>query len=650
MVSDSIHHGLRELNGGGHSFISSLSHSHNALYTVGLHHAAIGATRDTRVLILSIYADGFDHCLELEQPSAVLIHRYRPWYCRRDKQHGGQDVTPVKSNLSTQAAGGVTNNVDNTEAVSRRRINELMDQPGNCLRDKRDVLDFIALEGDDLSDIDPPSGSNNTDNNATWMLVDSAAKMMQCIKELQEASPSEIAFDLESYNKSKYTQLTCLLQLTSDVGKEYVIDTLAEGVWDQVGGLRALFADPAIVKIGHSIGGLDVRSLHRDFGIFVMNAFDTYEASQVLKLKHHGLAAVCKHYGLKNGEVYEKLKATYQSGDWHIRPLEEGQIRYGRYDVHYLIKLRKLMMRDLTRAELWDKGAAEQQIESRLISDALEATLQRIQQEEGDVVVGGDDEDDFQSTRLSRVDSNISAYYTPEDSRSLDYSETEGHSEGAEVIRVSIVNAKDLRLQPRLMSVISKSQNRCKDLWSKRVEPHLKNTVFQSMVGRGKRKEIDWDASNIRLYDDLVQWRDKVAAELECLAGFVAPMDLLVQIAHKRPVTEAGLRKITHFLPDVLANSETAYRDELLAIVCKSLLGNVCLSLKDGEVDSDDKAVLLYADRKQEAVSESELVPAPAWGDNPNEGSPVAWKVAVAVAIGASVAAAIVVAKKRRTR
>ena len=94
--------------------------------------------------------------------------------------------------------------------------------------------------------------------------------------------------------------MTCLIQLATNHGKEYVIDPLANDVWDCIHGLAPIFANPNIVKIGHSIGGLDVRCLHRDFGIFIVNAFDTYEAAQVLKLPSKGLAKVCQYYGMSS--------------------------------------------------------------------------------------------------------------------------------------------------------------------------------------------------------------------------------------------------------------------------------------------------------------------------------------------------------------
>ena len=71
--------------------------------------------------------------------------------------------------------------------------------------------------------------------------------------------------------------MTCLLQLAM-FGKDYVIDVLAPGVWSHLGEqLRPIFADPAIVKIGHGIDGMDVVALYRDLGIFVLNEFDSCE-------------------------------------------------------------------------------------------------------------------------------------------------------------------------------------------------------------------------------------------------------------------------------------------------------------------------------------------------------------------------------------
>mgnify|MGYP000959671050 CR=1 FL=1 len=166
---------------------------------------------------------------------------------------------------------------------------------------------------------------------------------------------SEIAFDMEMYNQGTAVR-TCLIQLTSNtMQKDYIIDPLAAGVWDAIPShLGPLFSDPSILKIGHGIGGMDCSSLHRDFGILVVNAFDTCEASSIARQSKGGLnlAALCKHYGLQTWEHYRDLKDRFQTTNWCKRPLSEEALEYGRYDVRYLITLRRLLMRDLIKMDM----------------------------------------------------------------------------------------------------------------------------------------------------------------------------------------------------------------------------------------------------------------------------------------------------------
>eukprot|EP00977_Amphora_coffeiformis_P023537 scaffold13528_cov169-Amphora_coffeaeformis.AAC.7 len=277
---------------------------HECCVEVGLYHMSIGPNRKERTVAISAFEDGFDASLDQpETPYPTPIYKYRPWFCHKRRAN------------------------DKTERYQRKKIDRLIDQPGECLRDGVDDLDFEKWDTANLSSYKMPPQLGQDE---TWTLVDTSEKMQRCIDELTAARPTEIGFDLESFNRSKYTQLTCLLQLTSDAGQDYVIDTLAPGVWDTVGGLAPLFADPSIVKIGHAIGGLDVRSLHRDFGIFVVNAFDTYEAARVLDMDSNGLAAVCNHYDMPDSDAYAALKKDYQNCDWRQRPLTQPMIQYAR--------------------------------------------------------------------------------------------------------------------------------------------------------------------------------------------------------------------------------------------------------------------------------------------------------------------------------
>jgi ribonuclease D len=535
---------------------------HALCVDVDLFHCGVGPNRENRYIVISIHSDGLRYVGDLKEyppEPSIPVRRCRPWYHRMDHPDITADelMTPTKTNSSIHPY------VEESTRKGRAKIEALLDQPGQCLRDDVDKLDFKQMEAKDLSDIDPPGIGEDE----SWMLVDTAEKMHQCVRELEEARPTEIALDMEMYNPSKFAQVTCLVQLSSNVGKEYVIDTLAPGVWDYVSLLKPLFADPAIIKVGHSIGSLDVRSLHRDFGIFVVNAFDTYEAAEILKLPCGlGLASVCQHYGLANVKRYRELKAKYQTTDWRRRPLTDDMIRYGRYDVHFLLALRRLMIRDLTREELWDNVGFNSQAERRMIAETLASSIKRMGREEDGEIVDHENDLDV-STEEYTVDSNISddeGYFTPPTQEDPTDDATR-HSE---------YNADKLRMQADLMRVISHSQQRCLDLWSLKAEVPTKNETFVSVIYRAGKGELEWSPPHMALYEDLVHWRDVVARKEGVLPSLVCSLQLLVSVALKRPTCEASLRRISYFLPELLEDTQEDYLGQILSLVRSSLEKN----------------------------------------------------------------------------
>lgn len=77
-----------------------------------------------------------------------------------------------------------------------------------------------------------------------------------------------------------------------------MIDPLAPGLWGLIYPfLGPIFSNPKIVKIGHGIMGGDIPALFRDFGIVVVSAFDTQEASSFLGRTGIGLAALLDVWG-----------------------------------------------------------------------------------------------------------------------------------------------------------------------------------------------------------------------------------------------------------------------------------------------------------------------------------------------------------------
>jgi ribonuclease D len=348
--------------------------------------------------------------------------------------------------------------------------------------------------------------------------------------------------------------LTCLIQLATSNGKEYVIDTQSPGVWDTVNGLAPIFANPDVVKIGHGIGGMDVQSLHRDFGIFVANAFDTHEAAKSLRMPGKGLAKICATYGLPNCEVYAELKETYQNTDWSRRPLEDPMILYGRHDVHYLIQLRRLMMRDLVKQELWsESNPITNDAEAKLVAESLASMISQFDEEEN----SGDE----------------SKFLTPTNSAETtdDFQNCLSEEQEAETTeRKSHFDVTELRMNTDLMQTISGSQEFCLKLWKENAESHLKDPEFQSLIVRSQNSKVgEWTPSQLELYDNLAQWREETARREECTVGFICTMGFLALIALKRPTSKIGLLQLSFTLPEFF---QTNNIDDLLELVRKSRL------------------------------------------------------------------------------
>jgi exosome complex exonuclease RRP6 len=112
--------------------------------------------------------------------------------------------------------------------------------------------------------------------------------------------------------------------------------------------LGPTFANPSIVKVFHGANS-DVLWLQRDFGLYVVNMFDTGQAARYLGYASFSLSFLLeKHAHLKDISV---MKRRYQMSDWRIRPLEIGQLMYARSDTHYL-----LAVYDALRCELALRG------------------------------------------------------------------------------------------------------------------------------------------------------------------------------------------------------------------------------------------------------------------------------------------------------
>ncbi|CAF4275907.1 unnamed protein product, partial [Rotaria sordida] len=152
---------------------------------------------------------------------------------------------------------------------------------------------------------------------------------------------SELAIDLEHHSYRSYQGFTCLMQISSRT-EDFLIDTIV--LRDELNILNNIFTNPNIVKVFHGADS-DIEWLQKDFGLYIVNMFDTHQAARELNLPAFSLAYLLKSYWDIDANK------QFQLADWRIRPLPEEYLRYAREDTHYL-----LYIYDLLRNRLIEKN------------------------------------------------------------------------------------------------------------------------------------------------------------------------------------------------------------------------------------------------------------------------------------------------------
>lgn len=110
------------------------------------------------------------------------------------------------------------------------------------------------------------------------------------VRDIDDGSVREIAIDLEAHSYRSFQGLTCLMQLSTRQ-HDFVIDTLA--LRGQMNRLLEVFANPRVVKVMHG-ADKDIMWLQRDFQIYVVNLFDTYQAAKLMRYPALSLAHLLK--------------------------------------------------------------------------------------------------------------------------------------------------------------------------------------------------------------------------------------------------------------------------------------------------------------------------------------------------------------------
>lgn len=173
-----------------------------------------------------------------------------------------------------------------------------------------------------------------------YTYVDTEAKLDSLVEHLNTVT--ELAIDLEHHSYRTYQGMTCLIQVTTTEGGDFIIDALA--IREHIHKLNLAFTDPKKIKVFHGAEH-DVIWLQRDFGVYLVGMFDTHQAAMVLRLPGLSLKYLLMRYCQVNSNK------KYQLADWRMRPLPAELIEYARMDTHYLLYIWRQMKIELTKDE-----------------------------------------------------------------------------------------------------------------------------------------------------------------------------------------------------------------------------------------------------------------------------------------------------------
>ena len=135
---------------------------HELCVYADLYHTGIdGDEKDERFIAISIYSDGLEYAQLAKQNHqeslSLFFLKYKPWACC-----------------------GQTDKIKSANKLYKDEIYKLIDQPSESLRDGIDFLDIEQVKDEDLSRMGAP-----TPRDGKCFLVDSRAKMLECIQQLK---------------------------------------------------------------------------------------------------------------------------------------------------------------------------------------------------------------------------------------------------------------------------------------------------------------------------------------------------------------------------------------------------------------------------------------------------------------------------------
>ena len=213
-------------------------------------------------------------------------------------------------------------NNDNDDIIKFKEVNSLEEKNKELKNIKNKDFSFFII-------------TFKPEKETKLCFIDTKEQFDEFIKEISKYD--EIAVDLEHHSKESYLGITCLIQISTR-DTDYILDAIK--LHQYLNKLNLIFTDPKILKVFHG-ADYDIMWLQRDFGVYVVNMFDTGRASRILSYESFAL----KYLLLKFCDF--ETDKSYQLADWRVRPLTEGMIKYARSDTHFLLYIYDNLKKEL---------------------------------------------------------------------------------------------------------------------------------------------------------------------------------------------------------------------------------------------------------------------------------------------------------------
>ena len=153
---------------------------------------------------------------------------------------------------------------------------------------------------------------------------------------------TSVAVDTETMGLNPQRDQLCLVQLSAGDGNAHIVQ-LDRGAYNAPR-LRALMADPAVLKIFH-FARFDVGMLQRYLGVVTAPVYCTKIASKLVRTytDRHGLKDLAREL------VNIDMSKQQQSSDWGADKLSEAQLAYAASDVLHLHEIKSVLDAMLAR-------------------------------------------------------------------------------------------------------------------------------------------------------------------------------------------------------------------------------------------------------------------------------------------------------------